>query len=86
MPIAAIVGAIGVVLGAVYMLGLVRNMFFGPLSPRWATLPDMTGGELATIVPLVLLRGAAGVVPHTVPGTHRSAGRPRDLRTAAPIS
>jgi len=62
-PVAAVVGAFGVVLGAIYMLTLVRHMFFGPLPERWATLPDVTTAELATLVPLVAVAVLVGFVP-----------------------
>jgi len=61
-PVAAVVGAFGVVLGAIYMLTLVRHMFFGPLSERWTALPDMTRAELATLVPLVAVAVLLGPV------------------------
>jgi NADH-quinone oxidoreductase subunit M len=62
-PVAAVVGAFGVVLGAIYMLTLVRNMFFGPLPERWASLPDVSRAELATLVPLVAIAVLVGFVP-----------------------
>jgi NADH-quinone oxidoreductase subunit M len=65
-PVAAAVGALGVVLGAVYMLMLYRNVFFGRTNPRWAGLPDANPVELATLVPLVALIFVLGVVPGVV--------------------
>jgi NADH-quinone oxidoreductase subunit M len=63
-PLATAVGATGVVLGAVYMLTLYRNMFFGPVSEaRWRNLPDLTPMELTTLVPLVVLAVVLGLFP-----------------------
>jgi NADH-quinone oxidoreductase subunit M len=63
-PVSAIVGAMGVVLGAVYMLTLYRNVFFGKLKPKWSTLPDTTPTELATLLPLVALAVWVGLYPN----------------------
>jgi NADH-quinone oxidoreductase subunit M len=63
-PVAAVVGAIGVILGAVYMLTLYRNMFFGKVTnPKWEGLPDANGFELTTLIPLVALAIWIGVMP-----------------------
>ncbi|MCA9490714.1 MAG: NADH-quinone oxidoreductase subunit M, partial [Myxococcales bacterium] len=63
-PLWAVVGAIGVVLGAVYMLTLYRNVFFGEPNPRWkGMLPDLSGSELVQLMPLVLLAAWIGVQP-----------------------
>jgi NADH-quinone oxidoreductase subunit M len=63
-PVATVVGATGVVLGAVYMLTLYRNMFFGPVTnEKWAKLPDVTPMELVTLVPLVALAVLIGLMP-----------------------
>jgi NADH-quinone oxidoreductase subunit M len=62
-PVSAVVGALGVVLGAVYMLTLYRNVFFGPVNEKWKDLPDMTPVELATLAPLILLAVGLGVMP-----------------------
>jgi NADH-quinone oxidoreductase subunit M len=64
-PVWAAVGALGVVLGAVYMLTLYRYLFFGEPNPRWtkAQLPDLTPMELVTLVPLVVLCFWIGLMP-----------------------
>jgi NADH-quinone oxidoreductase subunit M len=64
-PLAAGLAALGVVLGAVYMLTLYRNVFFGKLSrPEYAKLPDPTPLELLTLLPLVALIFGLGVLPN----------------------
>jgi NADH-quinone oxidoreductase subunit M len=62
-PLAAVVGGLGVVLGAVYMLTLYRNVFFGPPNPKWKRLPDVNATELVTLLPLVVLAVVLGVYP-----------------------
>ncbi|MEQ1564550.1 MAG: NADH-quinone oxidoreductase subunit M [Myxococcota bacterium] len=54
-PVWAVVGASGVILGAVYMLTLYRNIFFGPVNPKWKDLRDTDAIELVSLVPLVVL-------------------------------
>jgi NADH-quinone oxidoreductase subunit M len=63
-PIWATVGAVGVVLGAVYMLTLYRNIFFGKVTnPKWSHLPDADAFELTTLVPLIALAVLIGLLP-----------------------
>jgi NADH-quinone oxidoreductase subunit M len=56
--------ALGVILGAVYMLRLYRLVFFGRVSnPLHAEGPDLTAWEFAYMAPLALLMIALGIVP-----------------------
>jgi NADH-quinone oxidoreductase subunit M len=64
-PVASAVGALGVVLGAVYMLTLYRNIFFGKArNPKFAALPEPSLVEMSTLVPLVALIFAIGLFPN----------------------
>ncbi|MBA2319653.1 MAG: NADH-quinone oxidoreductase subunit M [Deltaproteobacteria bacterium] len=64
-PVAAAVGALGVVLGAVYMLTLYRNLFFGKArNPKFASFPEPNLVETATLVPLVCLIFLIGFFPN----------------------
>ena len=65
-PVAAAVGGIGVILGAVYMLTLYRNVFFGPVNEKYADLTEPNALELTTLVPLIALIFFLGFVPNTV--------------------
>lgn len=56
--------AAGVILAAVYMLGMVQKMFFGPLSnPKNQRLSDLTRRETLTIAPLVAMIFVIGLFP-----------------------
>jgi len=56
--------ALGVVLGAVYMLGMYLRMFFGPVrDPKNEGLKDLGAREILCFVPLVALIFAIGVLP-----------------------
>jgi NADH-quinone oxidoreductase subunit M len=63
-PPLAVAGAIGVILGAVYMLWMYQRVFFGP--PRKAAehgIPDLTVREWFTLAPILLAIVAIGFVP-----------------------
>ncbi|OLD08860.1 MAG: NADH dehydrogenase [Deltaproteobacteria bacterium 13_1_40CM_3_69_14] len=60
----AVIGATGVILGAVYMLWLYQRVFFGP--PRKAAghgLQDLTVREWFTVAPLLLAIVVLGIAP-----------------------
>jgi NADH-quinone oxidoreductase subunit M len=57
--------AIGVILGAVYMLMVVQKMFFGPVTRKENRhLPDMTSRELLSVAPLVMMVFVIGLFPN----------------------
>jgi len=62
---AAIAAALGVILGAVYMLSLVQRLFYGPESALIASKPsaDLRFGEFAALTPLVVLILVMGLAP-----------------------
>ncbi len=61
---AAVLAAAGVVLGAVYMLWLVRRFLFGPITQEEnRKLVDLTGREIACFAPILILIVALGVQP-----------------------
>ena len=58
------VAAIGVVLGAVYLLHLYQKLMFGPITqPKNANLADASAREIATFMPLIALIFVMGVYP-----------------------
>jgi NADH-quinone oxidoreductase subunit M len=64
---AAALAALGVILGAVYMLRLYRDVFWGPVTnPNHEKLPDLAGAERAALAPLVALIFVLGVYPDLV--------------------
>lgn len=60
----SIVGVIGIVLGAAYLLWLFQRTMMGPLKYEAnRTLRDLTAGERVVILPLVVLAFLIGVYP-----------------------
>jgi len=77
---AAVVAALGVILGAAYMLSLIQRLFYGPESAFTVSKPsaDLRFGEMAVLTPLVLLMLVMGIAPslwlNTIqPGAHPPA-------------
>jgi NADH-quinone oxidoreductase subunit M len=65
----AVVGAIGIILGAWYLLSMIQRVFFGPLQePHHGDLPvaDLKPREWAALVPIALLCLVLGVYPALV--------------------
>ncbi len=56
-----IVAAIGVLLGAAYMLWMVQRVILGEVAPSIAEAPDASPREIATLLPLATLSLAMGV-------------------------
>jgi NADH-quinone oxidoreductase subunit M len=70
----AVGAAIGVILGAVYMLMVVQKMFFGPITKKEnKTLPDLNARELVALSPLVMLVFVIGFFPNVLLNQIRGA-------------
>ncbi len=65
-PVAAALGATGVILGAVYMLSLVQRVFWNPLvHEENRSLSDISWREMASFAPLAVFMVWIGVHPTT---------------------
>jgi NADH-quinone oxidoreductase subunit M len=63
-PYFAMFASLGVILAAIYMLHAVLKIFWGPLDkPENEGLPDLTGREVFTLAPLIVLIFAIGFYP-----------------------
>lgn len=67
----AVVGAVGILFSAAYFLWTLQRMFFGTLSLKggevWkVALTDLNAREMITMLPLVLMSLALGVMPSLV--------------------
>jgi NADH-quinone oxidoreductase subunit M len=66
--------AIGVVLGAIYMLMVVQKMFFGPVTKREnRTLADVNARELVSLAPLAMAIFVIGIFPNLLLSQIRGA-------------
>jgi NADH-quinone oxidoreductase subunit M len=60
----ALFAALGIVIGAAYMLWMYQRVFFGPITnPENAKLRDLTKREVLYLAPLVVLCFVIGLVP-----------------------
>jgi NADH-quinone oxidoreductase subunit M len=60
----AILAAAGVILAAIYMLGVVQRVFFGPVkNPKNRNLPDLNTREIIALAPLVVMIFVIGLFP-----------------------
>ncbi|HVF74683.1 MAG TPA: NADH-quinone oxidoreductase subunit M [Acidimicrobiales bacterium] len=62
----AVVGTVGVILAALYLLWAYQRVFHGTPDEANSNLPDMTWGERAIMLPLVALIVFLGVYPRPV--------------------
>jgi len=58
-----VIGSLGIVLGAAYLLWMFMRVFLGPLNEDYASLPDMNWRERLTLLPLCFLVIVLGVYP-----------------------
>jgi NADH-quinone oxidoreductase subunit M len=58
-----IISAIGIVIGAAYVLWMLQRVFLGPLNQKYADLPDISGREMLSVAPIGLLVILLGVFP-----------------------
>jgi NADH-quinone oxidoreductase subunit M len=58
-----IIGTLGIVLTAAYMLWTLQRVFLGQPNEKWASMPDINGRELFTLVPLAIIVLLLGVYP-----------------------
>jgi NADH-quinone oxidoreductase subunit M len=65
-PGLTIIGATAVVLTAGYMLWTMQRVYLGKLNEKYATIPEINGRELFTLIPLAVIVIVLGVFPHAV--------------------
>ncbi len=59
----AIVSALGLIIGAAYVLWMLQRVFLGPKNDKYDTLPEINARELFTLVPIGILVLLFGVYP-----------------------
>ncbi len=61
-----IIAALGIIIGAAYVLWMLQRVFLGPKNDKWDSLPDINGREMFTLVPIGILVLLLGVYPMPV--------------------
>ena len=61
--ILTMIATLGIVLTAGYMLWTLQRVFLGQPNEKWASLPDINGRELFTLVPLAVVVVVLGIYP-----------------------
>jgi NADH-quinone oxidoreductase subunit M len=65
---ATALSVIGLLVTAIFILGILQRVFSGPLNERWGKMPDLTTGERLALVPAIGLMFALGLYPQLVLG------------------
>ena len=73
-PVQGVLAALGILLGAMYLLNMLRRVIFGPIEqPALAEVGDAGPVEMAAIVPLAALLVVLGVFPSLIIGVQQPA-------------
>ena len=64
--VAASVSVLGLLITAAVILTVIQKVFAGPVPERWASFPDMHGGERLGIAPVIGLMFLVGILPQIV--------------------
>jgi NADH-quinone oxidoreductase subunit M len=73
-PVQGVLAALGIVLGAMYLLHMLRRVIFGPIErPALAEAGDAGPMEMAAIVPLAALLVVLGVFPSLIINVQKPA-------------
>ncbi len=63
---------IGLLMTAIFVLGILQRVFSGPLNQRWTSFPDITVGERLALAPAIGLMFVLGLYPQLVLGVVNS--------------
>jgi NADH-quinone oxidoreductase subunit M len=55
--------AIGLMITAIFILGILQKVFFGPRHEKWTVFPDLTTGERLALAPAIALLFVFGLYP-----------------------
>ena len=64
--VAATVSVLGLLVTAAVILTVIQKVFTGPVSEKWATFPDLHGGERLAMAPVIGLMLLLGLLPQLV--------------------
>ena len=64
--VSATVSVLGLLVTAAVILTVIQKVFAGPTPERWASFPDLDGGERLAIAPVIGLMVLIGLVPQLI--------------------
>jgi len=67
--VAATVSILGLLVTAAVLLTVIQKVFTGPVPERWASFPDLHGGERLALAPVIALMLLIGLVPQLIVGS-----------------
>jgi NADH-quinone oxidoreductase subunit M len=62
------ISVLGLMVTAIFILGVIQRVFSGPLNQRWVSMPDLTFSERLALVPAIGLIFALGFYPQMILG------------------
>ena len=62
------ISVLGLLLTALFILGILERVFSGPLNPKWAGFPDLSTGERLALAPAIALMFLLGLYPQLILG------------------
>ena len=65
-PVEAVIGIVGIIFTAVYVLRVLANVLFGPRLPKWDHVRDLRGPELVPAVVFTVVLFVTGILPNIV--------------------
>ncbi len=60
------ISALGIVIGAAYVLWMLQRVFLGPKNDKYDSLPEISTREMFTLVPIGIIVLILGVYPMPV--------------------
>ena len=66
------ISVLGLLVTAIFILGILQRVFSGPLNEKWADLPDLTTGERLSLAPAIGLMFVLGLYPQLILGVVNS--------------
>jgi NADH-quinone oxidoreductase subunit M len=66
------ISVLGLLTTALFILGILQRVFSGPLNPKWASFPDLSGRERLALAPAIGLMFLLGLYPQLVLGAINS--------------
>jgi NADH-quinone oxidoreductase subunit M len=67
--VAATVSVLGLLVTAAVILTVIQKVFSGPVPERWASFPDLHGGERLALAPVIGLMLLIGLLPQLIVGS-----------------